>query len=308
MTKSRNTARPKSLKSLAISAAALSGLLVGSAMAAPFKQEALWQDIGASERIAAAGSTGMLSQRMAASACFLSSGVAPFISRGVLMGSLDETNRILSALRNGNARMKIVGQETDIRVLASLNKVQEKWDPLRDMVNSAYDAGFSGQDLSPVLDWNTGFADLTNLLVSEVAAQYSNPADLLQADALLVDLASRQKMRTQKMLKEACEVWSGRTDAAQLQQSINVFALTMNALRNGEPTVGIVPASDTGIDAALGAMDADWQTIQPVLASVAGGTVPSEDQQIELFMSLNQMLIDSSKVLDMYTKYVKHTY
>lgn len=288
------------------------GLLASSAIVADAaqqtKRDKLWKDIGASERIDFSARLHMLSQRIAASSCYVESGVAADLGQGILMGSADEIDRIMKALEFGNARMKIIGAEKDARVLSSIQTVADKWGPIRSSVDTIYSVGFAGQDLAFIEDWNVPFFEDATILVSEIAAQYSNPADLLQADAILVDLAGRQRMRTQQMLKLACELMQGKDQADALTQTIGLFERTMSALQQGEASVGLKPANSADIDAALAGLQKDWSLVQPILGAAAANISLDAKTHRALFLSLNEMLIKSDHIVGMYTKYVKHTY
>ncbi|MEM6941823.1 MAG: type IV pili methyl-accepting chemotaxis transducer N-terminal domain-containing protein [Pseudomonadota bacterium] len=268
----------------------------------------IWKDIGASERIDLSGRLHMLSQRIAASTCSLEAGVDADISKGIMAGSAAEMDRIMDALTNGNPLMKIIGAEDDPRVMASINRVNDNWQPVRAVLADLHANGTSAEGLSAVRDWNVPYFEFAQLLVSEIAAEYANPADLLQRDAILVDLAGRQRMRTQKMLKQACETLLGRTKADELTQTVGVFERTLDALLNGAPQVGISKAPTPGLDASLRAIDADWQQIKPVMVTITQGGTLTSGSQTALMLRLNELLIKSNGVVTMYTKHAKNAY
>lgn len=275
---------------------------------AQLNRNKLWEDIGASERIDLSGRLHMLSQRIAASTCSLEAGVAPSISTGILMGSADEIDRIMNALKNGNPLMKVIGAETDPRVLASIERVNDQWGPVRDVIDEMQQTGYEGEDLSMFETWNIPYFQDANLLVSEISAQYSNPSDLLQRDAILVDLAGRQRMRTQMMLKQACEIWSDGAATDDLAATIDLFGRTHEALLNGESSVGIDEAPTPDIRTALEALGQDWSDIQNMLSAIAGGAEVEGSAQTQLYLGLNEMLIKADGIVAKYTKYAKHTY
>lgn len=274
--------------------------------AASGKKSDLWKDIGASERIDLSGRVHMLSQRIAASTCMLEAGIEPTVSKGILAGSADEMDRIKNALEFGNPLMKVIGAETDQRVLNVIRSVNAKWTPIRDEITDLQTVGYGGEDLSVFTEWNIPFFDDANLLVSEISAQYSNPADLLQRDAILVDLAGRQRMRTQMMLKQACEIWTGKIGGDVLAETVNLFDVTLDALLNGEASFGISAAPTAEIEATLTAVNKDWAWVQPMLQKVVRGNTLDEDQTTELYLGLNEMLIKSDGIVTKYTKHAKH--
>lgn len=268
----------------------------------------IWKDIGASERIDLSGRLHMLSQRIAASTCSLEAGVEPSISKGIIAGSAAEMDRIMNALKNGNPLMKIIGAETDPRVLNSIAKVSDNWTPVRAVLSDMHANGENARGLSLVEAWNEPYFDDASLLVSEISAQYSNPADLLQRDAILVDLAGRQRMRTQMMLKQACETWMGRSDPAELIATVGVFERTLDALLNGADSVGIAPAPTPAIATSLQAVEADWVQIKPVMASIIQGSPLTANLRTDLYMDLNELLIKSNGIVVKYTQHAKNAY
>jgi hypothetical protein len=252
----------------------------------------------------------MLSQRIAASTCNMEAGKETTISKGILAGSADELDRILNAVRNGNARMKIIGEETNPRILAVMNDIEDQWKPIRSNIRVIMDHGAQQGSFALYDLWNEPFREASNLLVSEIAAEYSDPASLLQRDAIMVDLAGRQRMRTQKILKEACHIWSdGATqdERVQLHTTLHVFDKTMNALRYGA-LGGFRPSPSEAVSAALDNLAADWYVARPALLSVADGAQVTDAQITEIYLQLNELLIQSDRIVTLYTKFAKHSF
>lgn len=268
----------------------------------------IWKDIGASERIDLSGRLHMLSQRIAASTCSLEAGVEPNISKGIMAGSADEMDRIMNALTNGNPLMKIIGAEDDPRVMSSIKQVDDNWRPVRAVIDDMHANGENAVGLAKVQAWNEPYFEYASLLVSEISAEYANPADLLQRDAILVDLAGRQRMRTQMMLKQACETWMGRADPEALLATVGVFERTLDALLNGASDVGISKAPTDALEAALKAVEQDWASIKPVMATIAQGSELPEAGRTQLYLSLNELLIKSNGIVTGYTKHAKNAY
>ncbi len=288
----------------------LAATLTFSAGNAEAQTKKLWADIGASERIDYSGRLHMLSQRIAASTCNMEAGKEDLISKGILAGSADELDRILNAVRYGNARMKIIGEEKNPRVLAVLGDIEDQWKPIRANIRVIMDHGAQNGSFALYDLWNEPFREASNLLVSEIAAEYSDPADLLQRDAILVDLAGRQRMRTQKILKEACHIWKDEAtdeEKVKLHTTLHVFDKTMNALRFGA-LGGFRPAQSETISEALDTMSAYWYGVRPSLLRVADGE-PVEDAQItDIYLHLNELLIQSDRIVTLYTRYAKHSF
>jgi nitrate/nitrite-specific signal transduction histidine kinase len=267
-----------------------------------------WLDIGAAERIDYSGRLHMLSQRIAAATCNMEAGTADDISRGILAGSADELDRIMSALRNGNALMKIIGTEKNPRIVTVMNDIENQWKPIRANIRVSMEHGAQQGSYALYDLWNEPFKESSNLLVSEVAAEYSDPADLLQRDAILVDIAGRQRMRTQKILKEACHIWKdGATDAekVRLHTTLHLFDKTLNALSFGA-LGGFRPSPNSNVSVALETLMNDWYDLRPSLLSIADGNVPANEEIVEVYLALNEMLIKSDGIVRLYSKNAKY--
>lgn len=271
----------------------------------------LWIDVGASERIDFAGRLHMLSQRIAASSCNLEAGVETEISRGLLAGSTLELKRIMQALRYGNPRMKIIGEEDNPRILSVFNGIETQWTPVNLTITSVLEQGGSQQDFEVISRWNEPFLEASKLLVSEIAAEYSDPADLLQRDAILVDIAGRQRMRTQLILKQACAIWKdGGTQAEKdaLFDTIQMFERTLTALRYGSEDAGFTAAPTPELEAALSTLAREWDKTKLSLATVAQGRALSDAAKGELYLTLNEMLIQSGGIVSQYARFSKNIF
>lgn len=263
------------------------------------------QSIGGSERVDFSGRLHMLSQRIAASACMWKSNQDPDISRGLVAGSASEVDRILDALEFGNARVKIVGAETRKRTLETIHSFRTQWAPVRDAINVMMESGVTDEHMATIETANIPLLETATLLVSEISGQYSDPAELLQVDAIMVDISGRQRMRTQKLLKEACELWNGNSQTKDtLAETIELFDVSLAALRDGMPDAGVAPAPTPAIREKLDGIHTEWQEIKPVLVEAS---LPNETKT-ELYMRMNNALIETNSVVTLYSQHAKYEY
>ena len=267
------------------------------------------QSIGGSERIDYSGRLHMLSQRVAASACMLKANQDPSISRGLLAGSAAEVDRILDALEFGSARRKIIGAETRTKTLQTIHSFREKWGPVSAAIAEILESGPSDTHMATIENANIPLLETATLLVSEISGQYSDPAELLQVDAIMVDISGRQRMRTQKLMKEACEIWSNDADGAtpdQLAQTMDLFDVSLKALRDGLPEAGVSPAPTPKIRAKLDGIWSEWQEIRTVLDQVPSGEELASEVKTRLYLQMNNALIETNDVVSLYTKHAKY--
>ncbi len=89
-----------------------------------------------------------------------------------------------------------------------------------------------------------------------------------EQDGLLINIAGRQRMLTQKMSKEALAISQGFEQSASLQSTAELFQTTLQALQNGNPKAGIVPPQTPSIRTQLGKVSALWQDFSKNIAVV----------------------------------------
>lgn len=247
-------------------------------------------DVGASERINVAGQLGTLSQRIIASACNLNSGITVRESQAVLKISADQFGRISDALLNGNRSFGILGEEARPRTLQVINRLNEAWVPLLDQAVRTEVAADNGAQIEELAEQSNPLLNTANILVSEITGQYADPVALLHADALLIDLAGRQRMLAARMSKDICLIASGVTvesAQAELAESSQLFADTLSALRNGLPSVGVRPPPTDKIADGLQFVVEEWDTMQPFIArAMAGEQLDTEARQRVYFAFL----------------------
>ena len=158
---------------------------------------------------------------------------------------------------------------------------------------------------------NVPLFDLTNYLVSEIAGEYSNPAELLQADAIMLDIVGRQGMLTQKISKNACKVWNGEelqrsTDA--LSGSMQMFEVSLNALMHGMPEAGVKSAPTPKIKSTLEGVISDWGETRPIVDELVESGRLSKDAQTKLFRRMNDKMYRLEELAHDYAIYSKHRY
>ena len=266
------------------------------------------EDIGAQERINFSGKLRMLSQRIPSAACHLVEGTQTDKASAILAGATAEFEKILNALEFGDPDLKIKGEEQRRKTLVKMHDLREKWAPVKAAALAMADGDVSEGNLDVILSDNMGVLGAAKLLVSELVGQYSDPTAMLQADSLLIDIAGRQRMLTQKMSKETCMLAShhAKPDTVeQLQGTMQMFEVSLMALRNGLPEAGIKAAPNAEIEGGLDVVIADWNKVKPTLETLIGGTDISAEEEATKFVSLNTMLFNMNQVVGMYTEATK---
>ncbi len=308
---------PKFLSATASLCTGLGLLVFATATPAQSETEAsllnvqLVEDIGAAERVEAADRLRTLSQEIPAAACHLHSDIMPDESRKLLMDSRRDFEAIVDAVLNGNPEMNIIGGEPRKRTIVEIQMLDEMWAPTNAAIDTLLATPEDTDAIAVIKNDNALLFDKTSLLLSNLSAEYSNPAELLQVDALLLDIAGRQSMLTQKMSKEACEIWTGnRSDKAMaaLSGSIETFDVSMNALLNGMPALGVIAAPTPEIKEGLEVVMSDWSELRAELEAVmAQPDTPTERKEM-IYASLNTKMFKLEEIIHLYTIFSKHKY
>jgi len=217
-------------------------------------------------RIKAADRLQMLTQRVAASSCALTSGVAVEESLEVLKTSEAEFDQLISALKYGDESLHIIGPEKRRITLHDIDMVLEEWAPTREAIEAVLKDNNDVHDAHIIDDHNLPLLDLTRTLASDIESQYVNPYEMTATTAMMMTIAGRQRMLTQQMAKDACEIWTGyhseeaKEDLAKVMQ---IFETSLLALRDGMPSAGLEAAPTPKIKADLDSLLSRWAVIKP---------------------------------------------
>lgn len=262
------------------------------------------QDMGASQRIDFSGKLRMLSQRIVAAGCNYTAGIDPDRSGPMLAAAKAEFQVIVDALEFGNNDLGIMAAEDRRKTLVGLAKLRELWEPAAASGAAILADAATPDTVATFADQSAPLLEMAKLLVSEISAQYSDPTAVLQADALIIDIAGRQRMLSQRMSKNVCLISSGlNTDVAlaELGATAQMFDVSLNALRHSMADAGIKPPPNDEIAAGLDVVINDWARLKPIVdAALAGQRLDTEQRNI-MFNGANLMTGNMNTVVGMYS-------
>lgn len=270
-----------------------------------FWQAQMIEDVGGTDRINYSGKLRMLSQRIPAAACNLQAGVLPQKSAKILAATSAEFNKIINALEYGDPSLNIKGTESRRKTLAAIKDVKAEWEPFGAAANMIIDEGVTSSLSEQLIEQSGGLLSAAKILVSELSGQYSDPAAIIQSDAIRIDIAGRQRMLSQKISKDLCSVLSGvNVDAAMesLGKTIATFDVSLMALRDGMPSAGIKASTNAEIVAGLDLVAQHWVKLQPHFEAVKATGSLDPELRASVFEQLNVLLVDMNKVVGMYAK------
>jgi len=263
----------------------------------------LAQQLGASERVNFSGKLRMLSQRVIATSCNYAAGVDPAESGKHMQAARDEFALIVDALENGNPDLGMNGAERRKKTLARIDELKNEWNPLSGDLASIQEAPNS-QAVESAAIQSGQVLSVAKLLVSDLSAQYSDPAAMVQANAMLIDISGRQRMLSQRMSKNVCLAASGittETAKKELAATAEMFETSLTALRGGMAAAGINPPPNDEISAGLDVVYNDWTELKPAVEAILTGGSLSDDERASVYHGMNQMTGNMNKVVGMYS-------
>lgn len=227
-----------------------------------------------SQKVNISGRQRMLSQRMAAASCLSMADQGAEHYRALAQSAHDEFRAQLTGLRDGAQDMNLPA-EADPGVIAALDAVEAQWArysvPVQQLAAGYVDTAAVVQ----VMEYNEDTLRLSNDAVKAIVQAYET-ATLAPEVARAIDMAGRQRMLSQKMLKEACFLTVGiavEENSEALRRTKALFETSLNDLRNGNEASGIAPPTSPAVAAQLAEVSVLWNEYKAVLAekTAAGG-------------------------------------
>ena len=268
------------------------------------------QDTGSANRIVAADMLRTLSQEIPSSVCHLHNGADIAGSTALLTSGIAKFDAITDALLHGNEDMGIIGGEERRKTVIELEDLIASWGPVREAAVAVLTDPADAAAASTVYESTDVMLGKTSHLLSELEGMYANPVELMQSDVMLLEVAGRQAMMTQRISYEACRIWSGDGSnvlVENLDRTAQQFTFAMNAMTNGMPEMGIIPPPTADIAEQLALVGADWAVVGDHLEAVkAGGD--SAELRADLFQRLNAKMHRMEHIAELYAALSKRGY
>ena len=227
-------------------------------------------DNNAHVRIDLASAQSMLAEQMTQSACMLHVGLQPDVYNVKLEQARQSFEANLAGLTQGDSKIGLT-RESDTSLIAEHDEVRTVWKNyevimfglLEDdtLLLSKLDA--SGREM---LEQTLDAAARTTRVHS------GDETGLTTAEALALNIAGRQRMFSQMMLKEMCLLASGTEpdlNRARYNETVKLFTASLNGLRHGQPDVGLIAPPTNEIETQLAEVDMMWQPMRAFMEDFA---------------------------------------
>jgi hypothetical protein len=217
-------------------------------------------------KVNVAGRQRMLSQRMAKASCLMTSDIAVERHFEQLTQAHALFSRSDAALRNGDAEIGL-GPEQRRAVMRALEEVDGPWYRYDRLIRQVVSERTTDQvDIERLSLVSLEVLRHMNAAVNQTARSYGNVLpDVPLALTITIDVAGRQRMLSQKAMKELCLAHQAADPAAHLgtlQGTIEMFDLSLTALQNGFADVGVLAPPNSDIADQLALVRELWTPIQ----------------------------------------------
>jgi len=196
----------------------------------------------------------MLSQKMAKCAVLIKNGISVELNHKILMESSKQFDSFIDGMYNGNESLKLK-KETDKEVLKELDEVNEEWKRFYTNVQNLYvDKKVNKTAYRYIIDNNEKLLRLSHKLTQTIQSKTILNTNDNQVIVNTLKFADRQKMLTQKMLKEKFLVYTkenAKRNNVKLRGSIILFKNGLNGLINGDNKRGIAKVTSKPIQHKL---------------------------------------------------------
>lgn len=245
----------------------------------------------------------MLSQRIVGMACNQADGIEPVKSSENLQIAVAEFSTILNALENGNPDLRIIGPEQRGRTLIRITQLGEIWNQFGGVAGGISDAQGASDSIAVLARDSGPLLAGAIILVNDIVEQYFNPVVTIQAEAMTIDFAGRQRMFAQRMSKNVCLINMGLNEEvamAELSKAYELFDATLGALQTGMPSVGVSAPPNQGVVDGLQVVVAAWDEMSPLLVRAMNGERFDDTTRAVVFNGMNDLTQKMNTVVGLY--------
>lgn len=277
-------------------------IVMGVCVAEPVTAQAITA-AEVTRKVNVAGRQRMLSQRMAKASCLMAAEIDAGTHFTQLTQAYDLFQRSNAALRVGDESMGL-GPEQRQAVLRSLQAIDTPWIGYSNIVADVIDAGTAEAGrMETMSEASVSVLTLMNRAVNQTARSYGSVLpDVPMALTITIDVAGRQRMLTQKAMKETCLLYvtGDPAYARALAGTVGLFDLSLSALQDGFEDVGVMAAPSPMIAGQLGLVRDLWEPMKVEFLTAASEERIPEEALMGLAARSDVLLFEMNKAVGMY--------
>lgn len=254
-----------------------------------------------SKIISVAGRQRMLSQRISKSACLTAARINFSTNFNDTMTAHSEFEAGLLALRRGSAALGVL-PVTFGDAVAELRLVSTQWQELDPFIGKIVDSGtISAADLNALDLRSLELLGLMSNTVATIVESYSgNVENISLGHTITVDIAGRQRMLSQKIVKEMCMMLVLRQPSTDLAQTVGLFDVSLKALIDGYAPAGVMPPPTMEIRAKLLNIQTRWAKLKAEAEFAGAGNIPTYQGLATLSIEMEVLLDLTEQTVELY--------
>ena len=215
----------------------------------------------------------------------------------------DNFEAVLHGLEHGDRALGMPGEETSPRILQAIAKTHELWDPMEEASRHMLEGTSTPKEVAIITEGYHDLFEQTDIMAADVSGEYTNPQELLQSDATILNFAGRQRMLAQRMTRAVCELASDvHVDVAisELTATVDMFDLSLVALRDGYPAAGVNPPPNETVKKSLEDAYALWQANRGIYDTILSGTHATADDVAASNAMTRELMVSMNNVITLY--------
>ncbi|MEW7984414.1 MAG: type IV pili methyl-accepting chemotaxis transducer N-terminal domain-containing protein [Candidatus Thiodiazotropha sp.] len=242
----------------------------------------------------------MLTQKMSKEMLLIANKIDVEGNRANLKKTAKLFDTTLTGLRDGNAEMGLPATEGRV-ILKQLDKVRKLWDEFKSVVSEVVQGG--SVDIAKVAQLNLPLLKNMNTAVRLYEKEAKKATG--KSAGVVINLAGKQRMLTQKMSKEMSLVaLKHNTDdnKSNLRSTASLFDRTLKGLLDGDGDLELPGTKDKAIRSQLMAVADLWKEFKPLVERAAGIDAKgvSKDDLLQMSKLNLPLLKEMNKAVKMY--------
>ncbi|MEW8691455.1 MAG: type IV pili methyl-accepting chemotaxis transducer N-terminal domain-containing protein [Candidatus Thiodiazotropha endolucinida] len=242
----------------------------------------------------------MLTQKMSKEMLLIANKIDVEGNRANLNKTAKLFDTTLTGLRDGNAEMGLPATEGRV-ILKQLDKVRKLWDEFQSVVSEVVQGG--SVDIAKVAQLNLPLLKNMNTAVRLYEKEAKKATG--KSAGVVINLAGKQRMLTQKMSKEMSLVaLKHNTDdnKSNLRSTASLFDRTLKGLLDGDGDLELPGTKDKAIRSQLMVVADLWKAFKPLVARAAGidAKEVSKDDLLQMSKLNLPLLKEMNKAVKMY--------
>jgi hypothetical protein len=242
----------------------------------------------------------MLTQKMSKEMLLVANSIDADANRASLAKTAELFDTTLKGLRDGSAELGLPATESVV-IRRQLDKVEGLWKPFNDVVKKVVAGG--EVDVASVADLNLPLLKNMNTAVRLYEKEAKKATG--KSAGIVINLAGKQRMLTQKMSKEILLValdHDADNNRSNARNTASLFDRTLKGLKDGDADLELPKTDNAAIRAQLEKVQGLWQQFEPLVAraGAVGGSALSTDE-LKQVADLNLPLLkEMNRAVKMY--------